>query len=139
VIIATVYILIVLLFCLAFYLVKIIKTCHQVLVIANNAIDVFTDNNLDDHAKEIEIQKSALRMVKCCCILLMKVVATLIIAALPLWLASQMRLVTPVDISNFALHWDVLIITTVVVILPVVLLRTENNCPGGKVKDNQNR
>jgi hypothetical protein len=124
VIIVTVYILAVLLFCVTFYLVKIINTCRQVLGTAHDAIAILSDTNLDDFAKERAIQKTALCMLKYCLILLMKVLTILGFTSLPVWLASIMNLATLDGISQFAMRWDVLIITTVIALLPVVLLRS---------------
>ncbi len=62
-------------------------------------------------------------MLKHCAILFMKVLITLGLTYLPVWLASIMNLATLDEISQFAMRWDVLIITTVIAILPVVLLQ----------------
>jgi len=121
VIVIAVYSLAVLLFCIAFYLVKILETSRQVLVIAKNAIAIFSNDRLDDLARERAIQKFALNMVTQTLMLISKVLITLLFTALPVWLASTMKLVSPNDIGQFAMRWDVIFITTSIIMLPFIM------------------
>jgi len=121
VIIIAVYSLAVLFFCIAFFHAKIIETSRQVLAIANNAIAIFSNDRLDDLARERAIQKFALNMVTQTLMLISKVLITLLFTALPVWLASTIKLVSPNDIGQFAMRWDVIFITTSIIMLPFIM------------------
>lgn len=122
-IVVAVYVLAVALFCLSFYYTRTVGTCRQVLSIARESTNVLTDDNLDDLAKEKAIKKSAVSMVKQSFVLFFKLFIILGVTILPLWLADVMQLAALSDTSRFALRWDVLVITTTVVLVPVVMLR----------------
>lgn len=122
-IVAMVYVLAVALFCLSFYYTRTVGTCRQVLSIARESTNVLTDGNLDDLAKENAIKKSAVNMVKQCFVLFFKLFIVLGATVLPLWLADVLQLAALDDTSRFALRWDVLLITTIAVVVPVVMLR----------------
>jgi len=124
-IIAFVYVLVVLLFCLSFYFTRIVYTCRQVLSIARKSMGVLSDGNLDDLAKEKAIKKAALKMVKQCSVLFIKIFIILGVAVLPMWLADFMKLATLTETSQFAMRWDVLVITTLIVLVPVIVMRNK--------------
>ena len=122
-IIVAVYTLAVLLFCLSFYFTRMVDTCRQVLGIARESTGVLSDGNLDDLTKEKAIKKAALNMVKQCFVLFIKIFIILGVTVSPMWLAAFMRLATLNETSQFAMRWDVLVITTIVVLVPVIVLR----------------
>lgn len=117
------YCLAVLLFCLAFYYTRLLATCSQVLVVAQQAVTKITDKNTDDEAKEEAAKAAAVSILKNSFILIFKIVITLGAAVLPLSLANITGLANFSETSEFALRLDVLLITTVIVSAAVFLGR----------------
>jgi hypothetical protein len=117
------YCLAVLLFCLAFYYTRLLATCSQVIVVAQQAITTITDKNTDDEAKEEAAKAAAVSILKNSFILIFKIVITLGAAVLPLSLANITGLANFSETSEFALRLDVLLITTVIVSAAVFLGR----------------
>ena len=122
-IIVAVYMLAVLLFCLSFYFARVVETCRKVLSIVRESMGVLTDGNLDDLVKEEAIKEAALSMAKQCIVLLIKILIILGVTVLPMWLAALMGVATLSETSQFAMRWDVLVITTLVILVPVIVLR----------------
>ena len=122
--IVLIYILCVFLFCLTFYLTKLVKTCRMVLSIAHNAVAIMSDVRLNDLDKEKAIQKSALRMTNQWFIILIKFSITCLVAACPLWLSSTLQLASINEIGEFAMRWDVIVITTIAMLIPIFIWRT---------------
>jgi hypothetical protein len=122
-IVVAVYILAVLLFSLTFHFLKTVQTCRHVFDTGYNTITTFCDKKLDDLAKEKAIQKLALSMMKQCLRLCTKVSIIFFVTALFIWIVNFMKLVTLRDLSEFAMRWDVFIITIIVALLSVVFLR----------------
>ena len=110
-----IYCLAVLFFCLAFYFTKVIKTCNQIIDISRQSVATITDKNLDDAAKEKATQAAAINMLKNGFSLLAKLMITLGLTVLPLWLADVAGLATSSETSKFAMRLDVLLITTIIV------------------------
>jgi hypothetical protein len=111
----------VLLFCIIFLASKIVITCKLILNIANQAVKTISDSSLDDLEKEKLTQASAIAMSKQCIILTFKLAILLACTAAPIGLADIMGLADYDDSVNFALRIDVLIVTTVLLMLLVFL------------------
>ena len=115
-IVEIVYVLAVLLFALVFTLTRLPRNCTQALVIAEQAMSVITDRNLDDEAKESATQQAALKMLKQGGLITIKAVITLAATVLPVFVADAMALSSWQNTSEFAMRWDVLLVTTVVML-----------------------
>ena len=118
-----IYCLAVLLFCAAFYFTHVVATCKDIIVVAKASVETLSDKSLDDDAKEKATQAAAIKMIKNAFVLLIKIVITLGLTVLPLWLADTAGLASLDETSEFSLRIDVLVITTIVVTAIVFLWR----------------
>lgn len=118
-----VYVLVVLIFCVSFYFTHILYTCHGIFDIARSSTGILTNANLDDLVKEKAIKKAALDMVKQCLVLFLKITIVLVSTTIPVLIADFLKLATLYEIGMFAARWDVLLITTIVILVPVIALR----------------
>lgn len=112
--ITIIYCLAVILFCVTFYFTKLLTTCTQIIVIAQQAMTTITDVNLNDAAKEKATQAAAINMLRNSFLLLIKFVIIISVTVLPLWLADMAGMAKFSETSEFALRLDVLLITTIV-------------------------
>lgn len=112
--ITIIYCLAVILFCVTFYFTKLLTTCTQIIVIAQQAMTTITDVNLNDAAKEKATQAAAINMLRNSFLLLIKFVIIISVTVLPLWLADMAGMAKFSETSKFALRLDVLLITTIV-------------------------
>ena len=119
-IVTAVYIVTVLLLCVGIYFARLGRTLQQVAEAAKTAFSTMTDRSLDDHVKEKTVQRCAIDMVKQAVTLFIKLVVILLVAVIPVWLASTLNLVTSEAFGRFVMRLDVLLITTVVMLVLVV-------------------
>ncbi len=118
-----VYLLTIALFCLAFYLTDMIKTARVSIAISRQAIEIISDPDLEDFAKETSIKKAATEMMKNCGLFFLKGGLTVAAVAIPLLSADLMDLASIAETSRFALRWDVLILTTLAMMLSIIILK----------------
>ena len=118
-----IYSLSVILFCAAFYFTKLIITCNKVIEDSQDAIRIVSNKNLDDHAKEKLIQAAAIKMLKASFTLLFKILITLVLATIPLWIADVANVAPLSQTSEYALRIDVLVITTLIITALVFLYK----------------
>jgi len=121
--IMTVYVLAVLLLCVGFHFSRILVTLKHVSNAARVAISTMTDSSLDDMAKEKAIQRYAVEMLKQTIALFTKVLLILLVTAVPVWLASTLGWIDMQTFTGFILRWDVLLLTTLAILLPAIVFR----------------
>lgn len=121
--ILTVYLITIVLFCLAFSLTRIVETAIESIDISRQAIKMMSATDLNDLAKEKFVQKAAIRMMKNCGFLVAKGCFTVMVVALFIWLADLTRLASMEEVSQFALRLDVLVVTSVGMTLSAVFLQ----------------
>lgn len=108
-------------FLVAFRFLGIIPVASRAIGTAREAGSVMRDPNLDDDAKEAAVQKASLSLFKSFGSLVVRVVLLLLSAFLPIFLADMFGLVPDEAVIGFLLRWDVLVITSVVIIGAVYL------------------
>lgn len=123
----TIYFLSIALFCLTTHLSNVAQTVRESITISLQAIETVSDSHLDELDKERVVRNGAVKMIRNNGILLLKVGFTLVVAALPVWFADFMDLVSMEETGRFALRWDVIVLTTVAMIPIIVLFRKKNN------------
>lgn len=111
-----VYVAGILLFVLAFRFTQLASSFGQVMAIVRQAIRVVTDSQLDDHDKERVARHAALQLFKQAALITLKGVITVICALFPFWLADALALQPWNEAMTFALRWDVLLITTALMV-----------------------
>ena len=111
---AIVYVLAVFLFVIAFAATGLAHSCKRVLATTNSTLNILTDRNLDDEAKERVVQQAALQMLKQSILIAFKGAIVTGIAILPFWAADLIALATWEDTTKFALRSDVLAGTTLI-------------------------
>lgn len=112
-----IYLLAVALFVIGFSLTKLAESFGGVTRVAGDAVRAMRDPALDDDAKEKVARQSSVRLLGHGVAIVLKAVAILLAAAAPFWIADVLS-ITPMDESvAFAARWDVLVITTVVMLV----------------------
>ena len=119
-VIVTVYVVAVLIFCAGFYFAHFVKTFQQVAQAARTAFSTMTNTTLDDLAKEKAIQACAILMLKQATALFIKLAIILLTTAFPVWLAGTLDLITTEAFSSFVLRIDVMLITTAIIAVAIV-------------------
>jgi hypothetical protein len=121
--IMAVYILAVLLLCAGFYFAHLVDGVRQISKVAVAAYSTMTDASLDDLAKEKAVQRRAVEMLKQAVQLIGKLLVILLVTAIPVWLASYLGWIDMDSFKLFALRADVLLFTTVAILVPVIVYR----------------
>jgi hypothetical protein len=118
--VTAVYIVAVLLLCVGFYFAHLGRTLQQVAEVAKTAFSTMTDSSLDDHVKEKTIQRCAIDMVKQAVSLFIKLAVILLVTAFPVWLTNTLNLIEIETFTSFVLRMDVILVTTVAMLVLVV-------------------
>lgn len=111
-----VYLTGVLLFVIVFSATRLSASFSQVSQVANAAIAAFRNPQLDDDAKERIARQASFTLFRKALDIVLKAILTLTSAAAPFWAANALNLATLNDTIAFASRWDVLVVTTVVMI-----------------------
>jgi len=112
-----VYLTGILLFVLAFSFTRLSSSFGQVVAIAQQAIRAITDSQLDDHDKERAARHAGLQLLRQSTVITLKGAITVLCALFPFWLADVLALQPWEEAMTFALRWDVLLITTVLIMV----------------------
>src|SRR5210317_1051070 len=110
-IVPLVYIVAGLLLCAGFYFAHLVDSVRQIAKVAGSAFATMTDASKDDLAKEKEVQRCALMMLKQTVQLIVKLLVVLSVTAFPVWLATMLGWIDMEAFSSFALRVDVLLVT----------------------------
>jgi len=121
--IMAVYVLAVLLLCTGFYFARLPDNTRQIARVAGTAYSTMTDGSLDDLAKEKEVQRCALEMLKLTVQLIVKLLVILLVTVFPVWLATTLGWFDMQTFTLFALRVDVLMVTTAAILIPVIASR----------------
>lgn len=114
--VVVVYLTGVLLFVIVFSRTRLATSFGEVSKVANAAIAVFKDPQLDDDAKERMARQASLSLFRKAFDIVLKAALTLASAIAPFWAADALNLAPWQETIAFASRWDVLIVTTVVMI-----------------------
>jgi hypothetical protein len=105
------------LFVVAFALTRLSESFGSVTRIAGEAARAIRNPALDDDAKERIARQSSAQLLIQGLLIVAKAALVLVATALPFWIADVLS-ITPIEESfAFAARWDVLVITTVVMLL----------------------
>jgi hypothetical protein len=94
----------------------VIRVAASALVTAQEAVTILKDNSLDDSTREKKLQNSALQLFGAFISILIRSMLTLLSSLVPIWLASFMGLVEIEDVTSYLFRWDVIAITTVLMV-----------------------
>lgn len=109
----------ILMFLVAFHFLGIVPVASRAIATSRETGAVMRNPDLDDDAKEAAVQKASLALMKSFGSLVVRIVILLLAAFLPIFLASTTGLVPAETVLDFLLRWDVIIITTLVILLAV--------------------
>lgn len=110
--VAGIYLLGVALFVAAFVLTGLPKSFASVMEQASETTSTLRNPALDDHTKERAARSASWIMLKIGVAITVKGAVTVAIAILPFWLAHALDIRTWEETTEFALRWDVLVVTT---------------------------
>jgi Sulfotransferase family len=108
-------------FICALHLFGVVRVASGVLVTAQDAVTILRDNSLDDRTREKEIQHASLRLLGAFVSILIRSMLTFLASFAPIWFASLMGLVKIEDVISYLSRWDVIVITTVLVVAGYVI------------------
>lgn len=118
-----VYIAGIVLFVLAFSVTRLANSFGQVMAIARRALRTISDSRLEDHDKERAARQAALQLLAQAALITLKGAITVVSALFPFWLADVLALQPWDEAMSFALRWDVLLITSVLMLAGWLLWR----------------
>jgi hypothetical protein len=94
----------------------VFRVAASALVTAHEAVTILRDKSLDDSTREKKLQHFALQLFGTFISILIRSMLTLLSSLVPIWLASFMGLVEIEDIISYLSRWDVIAITTVLMV-----------------------
>ena len=103
-------------FVVAFGLLGILGVAQSAIATARETGQVMGDKTLDDDTKERLVQKASLSLMKNFAGLLVRLIALLAATFAPIYLADLAGLATTEAVTGFLLRWDVILITSIVLI-----------------------
>ena len=104
-------------FAIAFRLLKVVPTAIEVRKTVQNATRIIADKNLDDDAKEREVQQCAKRMVILFVEITWRLALALMLPIAGIWLFEQGGVGETQEVIAFLLRLDVIIVATVFLVL----------------------
>ncbi|MFP4360116.1 MAG: hypothetical protein ACLFTG_05475 [Alphaproteobacteria bacterium] len=113
-------------FALAFTLLRVPAWASESLAVAGRAQSALRDPALDDAAREAGAQAAARRLLYVFGVILVRSVAALAVAALPVVVADRLELVAAADVAAFSLRLDVILVASAVVVALWFLHRRRN-------------
>lgn len=124
--VAAIYVVSVLLLCGGFYFSRPLGALQQAGRAAGMALSAMRDASLDEFEKEKIVQGCAVDMVKQAVALAVRLAVIFSVAAAPAWLAITAGWLDAGLFWEFVLRVDVLLVTTVAVLAPVLAARRLN-------------
>lgn len=102
-------------FVVAFSLVRVVPVAAGALSTARGAIHAIHDSALDDNAREKAVQRASVRLLGAFASILLRSIAALVAAFVPIYLADSIGLATSEEVMVFLARWDVILGATIVV------------------------
>jgi len=96
----------------AFWLLRVAPAAARVLSTTRNAAATMRDPSLDDRARERAIQRASVRLLSGFGSILGRGVLALVSGLLPVWVADRTGVASAHDVVGFLSRWDVLVITS---------------------------
>jgi hypothetical protein len=115
-VVASIYVIAVVLFVTAFVMTGMPKSFAQVMDQARKTTSLLTNPEIDDYAKELAARSASWLMLKTGVVIAVKGAFTLALTLLPFWLADTLEVRSWNETTGFALRWDVLVGTTLAAI-----------------------
>lgn len=103
-------------FICALQIFGVIRVATGVLVSLQGAVAVMRDDSLDDEMREKELRHASLQLFGAFFSILIRCALTFLASILPIWLASLMDFAEIEDVISFLCRWDVIVISTVLII-----------------------
>jgi len=119
----TVYVVSVTVFGLSWHLLHVLDTLRLIIKIALQAAEILADHRLGDDVKGRESRRAAFQVLFQFCILVGKFFLVAIFVALPPWASSSLGLMSLKGLLAFTMRPDVLLVTTIVLLIFWVILR----------------
>ena len=104
-------------FIVSFWMAGVARVSSDVLAIASYAISIMRDESLGDDIREKEIQRASIKMLSAFLSILFRSAFALFASFLTIWLADTAGLADTDDVIKFMSRWDVIGITTGIVII----------------------
>lgn len=108
-------------FLLVFWLAGVVSSAKSAIATALGALRVMRDPDLDELTRERAVQTAALRLVLNSGSIILRSLAALLSAYVPIFAADWAGVVPQAAMFDFLERWDVILISTVVVTLGYVV------------------
>lgn len=95
----------------------VLRVAASVIVSAQESAIILKDKSIEDSEREKKLQKFAIQLLGSFISISIRSIFTLFLSFLPIWLASFMGLVGIEDVISFLSRWDVIAITTALMVL----------------------
>ena len=111
----------VVIFVLAFAVLRIVPVARGAIATATGAVQVMRNPTLDDDARERAVQKASISLFGAFASILLRFVATLVFAAMPIWVADVLGIVSAEAVIAYLSRIDVIVVLSVVMVAIWVL------------------
>lgn len=105
----------VVIFLLAFAVLGIIPVASNATRTAREAVATLRDPALDDEAREKSIQKYSISLFGSFASILIRSIAALLFAALPVYAADRLDFAAADEVTQFLSRWDVIVLLSAVI------------------------
>jgi hypothetical protein len=108
-------------FICALQMFGVVRVASKALVISQEAMAVLRDDSFDDRKREKELQQGALKLFGAFISISIRSMLTLSASFVPIWFASYAGFVKIEDVIRYLSRWDVIVITTVIIVTGCVI------------------
>jgi len=113
----------------ALHFFGVIRVATGVLTTAQSAFVSLRNDSLDDRTREKELQKATLKLFGAFFSILFRTMLTFFVSLAPIWVASLIGLVKIGDVIRYLSRWDVILISSVLIVIGYVVWRRFRSYP----------
>jgi hypothetical protein len=110
-------------FLIAFSGLRVTQAASGGLAIARGAMTLLSDRTIDDDARERAVRQASIRLFSASASIAVRAVLAMLVSFVPVLIAETAGVATLTDVVAFLSRWDVMVITTLVIVGYVVTKR----------------
>ena len=114
-------------FGLALWRCRVVPVARRAVTATLAGISPMLDNELDDDAKEAAVRRAGIELIVISFSILWRLLVVLIIAALPIYVADGINLVSSDSVFRLMLRWDYIAIVSVIAVITSEYFRRSRN------------
>ena len=101
-------------FLVAFWFLRVLREASAATTTALNAINVISDNELDDRVKEATARKASVELAIGFVSIAVRSAGSVIAAAVPILAADKLGIAPASDVIGFLSRWDVIVVCSAI-------------------------